>query len=139
MIMQNERKLNKIMLGMSGGVDSSAAAIKLLEEGYNVAGVTMILKPEKYLSESEKRNIYKEAEEARKVCDILSIPHFTPDFSKEFSAKLLLFSAESGILIVELVIFSGVDNCSPFLAKSWLTLLFPCALAPLRSFIKVLR
>ena len=89
MIMQNERKLNKIMLGMSGGVDSSAAAIKLLEEGYNVAGVTMILKPEKYLSESEKRNIYKEAEEARKVCDILSIPHFTPDFSKEFSDAVI--------------------------------------------------
>lgn len=64
----------KVLLGMSGGVDSSVAAIILKEKGYDVIGVTM--------------KLFKEADEievdAKKMCQFLSIPHYTIDFSKEF-------------------------------------------------------
>ena len=43
----------KVLLGMSGGVDSSVAAILLLDMGYDVTGVTMKLRPDKYMSNSE--------------------------------------------------------------------------------------
>ena len=84
-----ENKKTKVMLGMSGGVDSSAAAIKLKESGFDVVGVTMILKPAKFLSESEKLNLYKDAQDAKKVCDALSIPHLAPDFSELFEEKVI--------------------------------------------------
>ncbi len=84
-----DNKKIKVMLGMSGGVDSSAAAIKLKEMGYEVVGLTMILKPLKYLSEQEKINLYKDVEDAKRVCDALSIPHFAPDFSELFEEKVI--------------------------------------------------
>ena len=40
----------KVMLGMSGGVDSSVAALLLLRQGYDVTGVTMKLRPDEYMS-----------------------------------------------------------------------------------------
>lgn len=80
---------NKVLLGMSGGVDSSAAAIKLLEAGFEVAGVTMILKPYKYLTEEEKESLYKEAEDAKRVCDILGIKHYAPSFQEEFEEAVI--------------------------------------------------
>lgn len=89
LISNNMENSNKVLLGMSGGVDSSAAALKLLNEGYEVAGATMILKPLEYLSEDEKDNLYKECEDARKVCDILGIPHYAPNFQKEFKEAVI--------------------------------------------------
>ena len=64
----------KVLLGMSGGVDSSAAAIVLQEQGYEVVGVTMQL-----FGKSEQNII-----DAKNVCDHLGIEHYTIDFSDEF-------------------------------------------------------
>lgn len=67
----------KVMVGMSGGVDSSACAAILLEQGYEVFGATMRLSPDD--------NFDKTAEEdAKKVCDQLGIEHYVFDMRDEF-------------------------------------------------------
>ena len=63
---------------MSGGVDSSTAAILLKEQGYQITGTTMLL-----YSGS------KAAKEAKKVCDKLKIPHHIFDFRKIFKEKVI--------------------------------------------------
>lgn len=84
----------KIAVGMSGGVDSSVAALLLQKAGYEVVGITMLLKPEKILSPEERENRYREAEDARAVCDRLGIPHYMPDFSEMFEEKVIRYFAE---------------------------------------------
>ncbi len=64
----------KVVVGLSGGVDSSVAAYLLKKQGYDVIGVTMQIWNE------ENQAI----EDARKVADTLGIPHYVLDFKKEF-------------------------------------------------------
>ena len=61
---------------MSGGVDSSLTAALLLERGFNVFGVTMLLDDDKNISD------------ARKVCEHLGIRHHVADFREIFRAKV---------------------------------------------------
>lgn len=76
--------MKRVLLGMSGGVDSSVAAIVLLEQGYEVIGATMKLwEPENEGEESKccgNDNIL----DAKRVCDKLGIPHYTLNFKEEF-------------------------------------------------------
>ena len=72
----------KVLLGMSGGVDSSVSAIILQKQGYEVIGCTMILLENK---ESVKQTI----QDAKKVCDKLNIEHYVFDFSKEFKELII--------------------------------------------------
>jgi tRNA-specific 2-thiouridylase len=46
----------RVMLGMSGGVDSSVAALILLKKGYDVTGVTMKLRPDEQRT-NQRKNI----------------------------------------------------------------------------------
>ena len=70
---------------MSGGVDSSVGAILLKNEGYDVYGVTM------KLWESEDECVdsgccsYSASMDAKRVCNKLSIPHYTIDFREQFN------------------------------------------------------
>ncbi len=72
-------KKKSVMVGMSGGVDSSGAAAILLEQGYEVCGATMRLLP--YSDEELDKT---SEEDAKKVCDILGIKHYILDFREEF-------------------------------------------------------
>ena len=74
--------MEKVLLGMSGGVDSSVAAILLQKEGYEVVGCTM------KLCEPEEKN-EKAIEEAKKVCDKLGIKHYIFDYKKEFKLNVI--------------------------------------------------
>lgn len=84
-----------VLVGMSGGVDSSAAAALLLEEGYGVEGATMLLKPRRFLTAEEETRMLREAEDARAVCEKLGIRHHTLDFSERFEALVIAPFIES--------------------------------------------
>ena len=76
----------RVLLGMSGGVDSSVAAVLLKEQGYDVIGITMKL----YEGEIEGSccNI-SSTMDAKRVCDYLGIPHYTLNFKKEFEKYVI--------------------------------------------------
>jgi len=71
-----------IIIGMSGGVDSSVAALLLLEQGYHVEGLFM-----KNWEEDDSEEYCTAAEDlkdAQSVCDQLGIPLHTVNFSAEY-------------------------------------------------------
>lgn len=92
----------KILVGMSGGVDSSVAALLLKEQGHEVIGATMkIWSDEKHerLAPSVKIGSCKDAcygpnekediEEARKIAEKIGIPFYVFDCSKEYEQIVL--------------------------------------------------
>lgn len=76
-----------VAVGMSGGVDSSVAAVLLLGQGLDVVGVTMRLG----LAEASGRACCGEQDalDARSVCDTLGIRHVVLDMSEEFTGAVL--------------------------------------------------
>ena len=70
-----------VVLGMSGGVDSSVAAIKLKEDGYNVIGATMLL--------LDDDNTKEEINDAKKVCEKLNIQHHIFDLREKFKKEII--------------------------------------------------
>jgi len=78
----------KVMVAMSGGVDSSVAAMLLTDEGYNVSGVTMCLGIAE--EEDSARCCGATAiDDAKKVCDRLNIPHYVFDYAGELEDKVI--------------------------------------------------
>ena len=74
--------MERVVIGMSGGVDSSVAALLLKEQGYDVIGVFM-----KNWDESNDVGICTSAEDyddVRAVCDAIGIPHYSVNFVKEY-------------------------------------------------------
>ena len=83
---------NKVVVGMSGGVDSSVAAYLLKEQGYEVIGVTMqIWQDEKELQKDENGACcgLLAVEDARRVAQYLQIPYYVMNFKKEFKEKVM--------------------------------------------------
>ena len=81
---------------MSGGVDSSATAALLLEQGYEVVGVTLKLWPQDCVSRAEDKCCGPQAvADARSVCHTLGIPYYLIDEAAEFQSKVIhYFAAE---------------------------------------------
>lgn len=74
--------MKKVVLGMSGGVDSSVAAALLKNKGYNVIGVFMKNWDEK--NEEGFCTSDKDYEDVRRVCDQIDIPYYTVNFEREY-------------------------------------------------------
>ena len=76
---------NRVVVGMSGGVDSSVAAYLLKEQGYEVIGVTMRVWQEEGGAEGKNGAV----EDARRVAAVLDIPYDTVDFRDVFQKKVI--------------------------------------------------
>lgn len=82
--------MKKVLAAMSGGVDSSVAALLLKEAGYDVVGVTMCLGVKEDGEPSRVRCCGPDAvSDARRVAEALSIPHFVLDFSADLRRKVI--------------------------------------------------
>jgi tRNA-specific 2-thiouridylase len=93
-------KMNKarqrVLLGMSGGVDSSVAGYLLRQQGYEVIGVTMKVWPQDCISRAEDKCCGPQAiADARGVAHSLGIPHYVVDEANQFERLVIdYFSSE---------------------------------------------
>lgn len=78
----------RVAVAMSGGVDSSVAALILKEQGFEVFGLTARLLTEEVEVPSRCCSP-SEIADARNVCESLEIPHFTVDLSNEFKSLVI--------------------------------------------------
>lgn len=82
----------KVVIGMSGGVDSSVAAYLLKEQGYDVIGVTMqIWKDEDTFDKEENGGCcgLSAVDDARRVASELEIPYYVMNFKDEFKDRVM--------------------------------------------------
>jgi tRNA-specific 2-thiouridylase len=86
----------RVLLGMSGGVDSSVAGYLLREQGYEVIGVTMKVWPQDCISRAEDKCCGPQAvADARAVAHALGIPHYVVDEADQFERLVIeYFSSE---------------------------------------------
>ncbi len=89
----------RVIVAMSGGVDSSVAALLMKEQGYEVIGMTLRL----WTSEDEDGNVgnngrccsVEDVEDARNVCNLLEIPHYYVNFEKQFQEHVVDYFVNS--------------------------------------------
>ncbi|MDR2513654.1 MAG: tRNA 2-thiouridine(34) synthase MnmA [Christensenellaceae bacterium] len=79
----------RVVVGMSGGVDSSVAALLLKEQGYDVLGVFM-----KNWEEEDENGVCaatQDFEDVRAACDAIGIPYYSVNFVKEYWDKVFSY------------------------------------------------
>ena len=80
----------KIAIAMSGGVDSTFAAITLKEQGYDIFGVTLQMYCHHHLAKENNLKIKEDAfAEVKQICDALKIPHIFISAENQF-AKIVI-------------------------------------------------
>jgi tRNA-uridine 2-sulfurtransferase len=84
----------RVLLGMSGGVDSSVAGYLLREQGYDVVGVTMKVWPQDCISRAEDKCCGPQAvADARAVAHALGFPHYVVDEADQFEKLVIGYFA----------------------------------------------
>ena len=79
----------RVVVGMSGGVDSSVAALVLKEAGHEVIGVFM-----KNWDEVDENGICTadvDYEDVRRVCDQIGIPYYAVNFEQEYWDRVFVY------------------------------------------------
>ncbi|WP_322904597.1 tRNA 2-thiouridine(34) synthase MnmA [Paenibacillus campi] len=87
--MAKEISETRVVVGMSGGVDSSVTALLLKQQGYDVIGIFM----KNWDDTDEFGNCTAEddAEDVRRVCEQIGIPYYTVNFEKEYYDKVFAY------------------------------------------------
>ena len=80
-----------VVVGMSGGVDSSVAAMLLKEQGYNVIGLFMLNWEE---TEDDCCTAQSDYEDVKRVCNKIGIPYYTINFAKEYMDRVFTYFLE---------------------------------------------
>src|SRR5207237_350801 len=83
------RRMARIVVGMSGGVDSSVAAALLAERGHEVVGVTLHLWDYVHEGHAGRCCAPEDQYDARRVCDQLGLPHYTFDRRELFRESVV--------------------------------------------------
>lgn len=78
-----------VVVGMSGGVDSSVAALLLKKQGYNVVGLYMLNWEEN--DENGCCTAEEDYADVRRVCSLLDIPYYTVNFAKEYLDRVFSY------------------------------------------------
>lgn len=78
--------MKTVVVGMSGGVDSSVAALLLKEQGYNVIGLFMLNWEEQ--EEGGACTAESDFADVRRVCSALDIPYYSVNFAKEYQERV---------------------------------------------------
>ena len=81
----------RVLVAMSGGVDSSVAAARLVGAGHDVVGVHMALSQDAQQTRESARGCcsLEDSADARRVCDHLGIPFYVWDFSDRFKLEVI--------------------------------------------------
>ena len=84
--------MKKALIAMSGGVDSSVAALIMKEKGYDCIGITMKLYDSETGQACRSRTCctLEDVEDARQVASALSIPYYVLNFQDDFQKKVIL-------------------------------------------------
>lgn len=85
-------KKKTVVVGMSGGVDSSVAALLLKKQGYEVVGLFM--KNWEETDENGACTAEEDYEDVKRVCGLLGIPYYTVNFSKQYMDRVFSYFLE---------------------------------------------
>lgn len=81
-----------VVVGMSGGVDSSVAALLLKEQGYNVIGLYMLNWEEDDINGACTSEM--DFADVRRVCALLDIPYYSVNFAKQYQERVFRYFLE---------------------------------------------
>lgn len=84
--------MGRVIVAMSGGVDSSVAALLLHRQGYEVIGVTMRLwtvERDDLPVHSRRCCSVEDVQDARRVCQAIGIPHYVQNFERQFQSHVV--------------------------------------------------
>lgn len=81
--------MKKVVVGMSGGVDSSVVAALLKEQGYEVIGLFMHNWEEE--DDNEVCTAVKDYEDVKRVCNKLGIPYYSVNFAEEYLDRVFKY------------------------------------------------